>query len=120
MQFLGKTFRETGIPEGLLSEKLGGEYSGELSMVALQEKPFKLVPKEHHTSIFIASYLPDHPTATSALDLKQLPDLMKEFQNEILISESERVYQHLNETSLIQLLFYRLKIWMKIEINQFF
>ena len=40
MQFYGKTFRETGIPEGLLADSLGGEYAGELSVVALQEKPF--------------------------------------------------------------------------------
>ncbi|MDO9254767.1 MAG: amylo-alpha-1,6-glucosidase [Bacteroidales bacterium] len=83
MQFLGKTFRETGIPEGLCQESLGGEYSGELSMMALQEKPFTLASNEKHKSIFIASYLPDHPAATSATDLQLLPDLMVEFQDEI-------------------------------------
>jgi len=29
MQFYGKTYRETGIPEGLLAERLGGNYAGE-------------------------------------------------------------------------------------------
>jgi 1,2-beta-oligoglucan phosphorylase len=80
MQFLGKTFRETGIPEGLKAKTLGGEYAGELSMVALQETPFTLASGEAHKSIFVATYLPDHPSATSAADLKRLPDLMQEFK----------------------------------------
>ena len=90
MQFLGKTFRETGIPEGLKARSLGGEYAGELSMVALQEMPFKLPSGETHKSVFVATYLPDHPTATSADDLKQLPDLMLEFQNDISIDKKEK------------------------------
>ncbi len=82
MQFLGKTFRETGIPEGLLKESLDGEYSGELSLVALQEKPFALASGEKHKSVFIASYLPDHPGATSSADLKLLPGLKLEFDDD--------------------------------------
>jgi len=81
MQFLGKTFRETGIPEGLKAKTLGGEYSGELSMVALQEQPFILTENTVHQSVFVASYLPDHPAATSKDDLKQLQKLMLEFQD---------------------------------------
>ena len=90
MQFLGKTFRETGIPEGLQAELLGGEYAGELSMVALQETPFTLASGEAHKSIFVTTYLPDHPTATSAADLKRLPDLMQEFKNDISIDKEEK------------------------------
>ena len=90
MQFLGTTFRETGIPEGLKAKSLGGEYAGELSMVALQEMPFILPSKEAHRSVFVATYLPDHPTATSAYDLKQLSDLMLEFQNGISIDKEEK------------------------------
>ena len=90
MQFLGKTFRETGIPEGLKAESLGGEYAGELSMVALQETPFTLVSGEVHKSIFVTTYLPDHPTATSAADLKRLPDVMQEFKNDISIDKEEK------------------------------
>ncbi|MFA5974236.1 MAG: amylo-alpha-1,6-glucosidase [Lentimicrobiaceae bacterium] len=81
MQFLGKTFRETGIPEGLKAKTLGGEYSGELSMVALQEQPFSLTENKVHQCVFVASYLPDHPAATSKDDLKQLQNLMLEFQD---------------------------------------
>jgi len=33
----------------------------------------------------VTSYLPDHPSATSTDDLKQLPNLMEEFQNEVSI-----------------------------------
>jgi cellobiose phosphorylase len=79
MQFYGKTYRETGIPEGLLSDTLGGNCAGESSVLALQEKPFKLAAGDLHTSIFIASYLPDHPKASSTDDLKQLPGLFTEF-----------------------------------------
>ncbi len=90
MQFLGKTFRGTGIPEGLKAESLGGEYAGELSMVALQESPFSLPSGEAHNSVFVATYLPDHPTATSADDLIKLPGLMLEFQNDISIDKEEK------------------------------
>ena len=75
MQFYGRTYRETGIPEGLMAETLGGEYSGESSVVALQEKPFKLPAGGKHTSVFAATYMADHPEATSENDLERLPDL---------------------------------------------
>jgi cellobiose phosphorylase len=90
MQFLGKIFRETGIPEGLMSKNLGGEYAGELSMVALQETPFTLPSGEAHKSVFVATYMPDHPTATSASDLKLLPDLMQEFKNDISVDNEDK------------------------------
>jgi cellobiose phosphorylase len=92
MQFLGKTYRETGLPEGLLADRLGGEYSGESSIVALQEKPFKLNKGENHISIFAASYQSDHPKATSANDLKLLPDLMLEFDKLVSQPESDKYF----------------------------
>ena len=82
MQFFGKTFRETGIPEGLLAERLGGEYSGESSFLALQEKPFTLSTGDHHKSVFVAAYMPDHPLATSNDDLNKLSGLMLESVDE--------------------------------------
>jgi cellobiose phosphorylase len=78
MQFYGKTYRETGIPEGLRSDTLGGNYAGESSMVALQVKPFTLEPGAQHSTLFLATYLPDHPKASSADDLKQLANLFLE------------------------------------------
>jgi cellobiose phosphorylase len=97
MQFLGKTFRETRIPEGLSAEFLGGEYAGELSMVALQEKPFVLAANQMHSSAFVATYLPDHLTATSTDDLNQLPNLMQEFQAEVSLSvQDEFIIPDLN------------------------
>ena len=81
MQFYGKTCRETGIPEGLHSDRLGGEYAGESSVIALQEKPFILAEGESHTSVFVATYLPDHPDTTSSEDLKRLHSLFIEFGN---------------------------------------
>jgi len=79
IQFYGKTCRETGVPEGLLSNKLGGEYAGESSVLALQEKPFTLAAGDHHKSVFVATFLPDHPLATSKEDLTRLYGLMLEF-----------------------------------------
>ena len=83
MQFYGKTFRETGIPEGLLEDSLGGEYSGESSVVALQGKPFILSGRDNHRSVFVATYIPDHPKATSVEDLVRLSDLIPEFGDEV-------------------------------------
>ena len=83
MQFLGKTFRQTGIPEGLLAKKLGGEYAGESSIVALQENPFILNEGEVHQSAFVAAYLPDHPGATTKEDLKNIKPLILEFQEDL-------------------------------------
>lgn len=91
MQFYGKTFRETGIPEGLLANSLGGEYSGESSVVALQENPFKLAAGENHTSVFVATYMPDHPHATSDDDLKQLPDLVLQFSEGPSLSKTDKL-----------------------------
>lgn len=81
MQFYGKSFRETGIPESLTCQTLGGEYSGESSVVALQEKTFVLKPGEKHTSSFTGTYQPDHILATSETDLELLTGLLHEFEN---------------------------------------
>jgi len=83
MQFYGTSYRESAIPEGLLAEKLGGEYAGESSVIALQENPFGLAVGETHRSIFVTTYQPDHPLATSAEDLSRIPSLMLELDGEI-------------------------------------
>ncbi len=83
MQFYGKTYRETGVAEALLAERLGGEYAGESSVLALQETPFTLTPGEHHHTVFVTTFLPDHPQATSEDDLKKLPGLLVEFDEEV-------------------------------------
>ena len=80
MTFYGKKSRETGIPEGLHSSRLGGEYAGESSVLTLQEAPFEIAAAGgHHQSVFCATYLPDHPLATSDADLERLPVLWSEF-----------------------------------------
>ena len=83
IQFYGNSFRKTGIPESLTKESLGGECSGELSILALQEKPFNLEANEHHKSAFVATCMADHPEATSQKDLEKLPLLLQEFNNEV-------------------------------------
>jgi cellobiose phosphorylase len=82
MQFYGSKYRETGIPEGLAADNLSGEYAGESSVLALQEKPFILASGEGHKSTFVATYLPDHPEATSEDDLKRLAGLLLAFEAE--------------------------------------
>lgn len=91
MQFYGKTCRETGIPEGLLAGTLGGDYAGESSVIALQEKPFIVEAGRHHQSAFIATYLPDHGLATSPHDLEQLPGLVLEFSDPVSVSEQDQL-----------------------------
>ncbi|MDD5695921.1 MAG: amylo-alpha-1,6-glucosidase [Bacteroidales bacterium] len=86
MLFYGRTCRVTGIPEGLITGRLGGEYAGESSVIALQEKPFQLAASGHHRSVFIFTYLPDHPQATSAADLGRLAGLLSEFCDVIALS----------------------------------
>lgn len=81
MQFYGKSYRVTGIPEALLSDNLGGNCAGESPVVALQEKPFTLRSGEFHTGYFTATYFPDHQKATSADDLNFLPSLFAEFSS---------------------------------------
>jgi cellobiose phosphorylase len=72
MHYYGKTYRETGIPEGLLSEKLQGEYAGESPVLALQANPFKLGPGDIHQIVFVGIYEADHPEATGEKDLIRL------------------------------------------------
>lgn len=79
LQFYGRTFRSTGEPEALRAGELQGERSGEASVVAIQEEPFVLAMSESHTSAFVATYVPDHPHASSDSDLSRLPDLMRGF-----------------------------------------
>ena len=90
MQFYGKTYRETGIPEGLLADNPGGDYAGESSVFALREKPFSLDAGGVHNSVFVGTYLPDHPQATSEDDLNRLPSLMLECND-------ETPFQHAND-----------------------
>jgi len=87
MQFYGRTFRGTGVPEGLLADRLGGEYAGESSVVALQETPFVLHAGEKHRSSFLATFLHNHPPATSEADLDRLPGLVHEFSHEPVTEE---------------------------------
>jgi cellobiose phosphorylase len=79
MQIYGKTYRETGIPEGLVADTLSGNYAGESSIIALQEKPFILEGGQHHHSAFIGTYLPDHELATTVDDLLGLSGCFLEF-----------------------------------------
>ncbi len=102
MQFYGKTYRETAIPEALLTDTLGGNYAGESSIIALQEKPFELNISSHHTSSFVGTYLPDHPKASSMDDLNQLSRVFLEFDKKVTLPALEKMispYKNLFNTS---------------------
>lgn len=75
LQFYGRTFRATGEPEALSADKLGGELAGESSIAALQQEPFVLQTGQARTSVFVGSYLPDHPEASNEADLERLGEL---------------------------------------------
>jgi len=79
MQFYGRTYRQAGIPEGVLADRLGGEYAGESSVVALQEVAFDLPAGARHRSAFVAKFMRNHRPATSLSDLDRLPGLLREF-----------------------------------------
>lgn len=78
-QFYGPTFRATAVPEALRGDLLGGELSGESSVVAIQHQPFELSAGQSYASAFVASYVPDHPLASSDDDLRRLAELMRAF-----------------------------------------
>ena len=77
--FYGNTYRSTGEPEALRASELLGELAGESAVVALQQKPFALAAGKSHESAFVASYMADHPQASSAEDLARLPELLRGF-----------------------------------------
>ena len=89
IQFYGSSYRKTGIPEGLLSDSLSGEYSGELSIVAIQQTPFTLTENQHHESIFSASYLPNHPNPTSEQDLDRVVPLFSQLPPQREINDNQ-------------------------------
>ena len=79
VQLYGSRFRSTGEIDALSADELDGELSGELSVVAIQEEPFSLAAGASHTSAFVATYMPDHPQASSEADTQRLPELMRSF-----------------------------------------
>lgn len=79
LQFYGNMFRSTGEPAALAADRLGGELAGEAAVVALQTASFALERSGRHASAFVATYLPDHPEASSEQDLQRLPELTRSF-----------------------------------------
>ncbi|MCV6630128.1 MAG: hypothetical protein OIF50_09735 [Flavobacteriaceae bacterium] len=82
MQLYGTAYRKTGKPQALDQHQLGGEYAGELSIVALQEAPFSLASKQTHQSTFVGIYQHHHPEITSPRDLEHLPQRFKKLEDE--------------------------------------
>lgn len=78
-QFYGSSFRENDTAQGLLLNRLGGEYAGESSMIAIQRKPFTILKGKVHKTSFVGHFLAHHPDATSAADIKRLASVQYEF-----------------------------------------
>jgi len=87
LQLYGTSFRATFEPEALAASALQGELSAESSVVAIQEQPWMLGAGESRTCAFVASYLPDHPEASSEADLRALPQLVVSFAQAALAEE---------------------------------
>ncbi len=79
VQLYGSLFRSTGEIDALGKAELGGELSGELSVVALQEEPFSLAAGASHTSAFVGTFVPDHALASSEADIHRLPEIIGSF-----------------------------------------
>jgi len=79
IDFYGKNYRNTGIPQGLLGETLKGETAGEASLFALQSQPFTLESGVRKKMTFAFLYSADHREAISESDLELLPNLFAEF-----------------------------------------
>src|SRR5688572_18564788 len=78
-QLYGSLFRTRGEIDALRARELGGELSGEFSVVALQEEPFRLAPGASHTSAFVGTYMADHAQASSEADVHGVPELLRSF-----------------------------------------
>lgn len=119
MQFLGKNFRASSVPEALLNSTLGGEYSGELSIVAIQEKPFSLEAGQSHNSSFVASFQLNHPDATSDNDLKLIPGILKEF-NSYNTDNLNLAYQSIKKNLFNEAPFFQSENLNQEELTDFF
>lgn len=78
-QLYGSLFRSRGEIDALRADRLGGELSGESSVVGLQEEPFRLAPRASRTSAFVATYMPDHAEASSHADMQRLSGVLRSF-----------------------------------------
>jgi len=79
MQFYGPDYRENAIPRGLTAHKLGGEYAGESSLVAIQRLPFVMRKGSTCQTRFIAKFQHHHPLASSKDDVQMLIHTIEEF-----------------------------------------
>lgn len=71
-QFFGLSFRESGIPEGLLQRRLPSSVlQGEAACAVLQTEPFSCRPGEPHTAAFYGVCRENHPEAVSRLEYQE-------------------------------------------------
>lgn len=89
MQFYGNSHRVTGVPEGLLQRVFSGNMAAESPVVALQEKPFILKPKQRKNLEYLGIFIPNHAKATSDKDFEIIKKIQSDFTDEnILLVEN--------------------------------
>lgn len=88
MQFFGKTYKKTGIPEALVQNLADSNYQYELSYTALQTEQLNLQGKE--TILFYGCFRPDHKSAVTKL----------EYQEEILSAWQQVLQKETEETEV--------------------
>jgi len=79
IQFFGNAYRSDGIPQALTDQLPGDDLAGESSIIALQEEKFTLKNGESKLISFVATFIADHPEATSTKDLMVIQKVLDEF-----------------------------------------
>ncbi|MBI5425415.1 MAG: cellobiose phosphorylase [Opitutae bacterium] len=76
-QFLGADFRLTGEPLAMREPALPSRrLQYECALAGLQTRPIVLAPDGNATTTFVARFIEDHPTASSAADLACLAEVL--------------------------------------------
>lgn len=91
IQFFGNSFKKSNVPKALFENRLQGECSAELAVLALQEKPFELSVNDSHITTFSGTYIGHHPEETSQKDLNLISSIRAEFESESLFQNNEKL-----------------------------
>jgi cellobiose phosphorylase len=81
LDFYGPLYRETGEPKALKEASFGGARQQEISITALQEKPFVLAGGDTTQRGFCALLQKDHPERTTAADAAAFAPALAAFDN---------------------------------------
>jgi cellobiose phosphorylase len=78
MQFYGPAYRQSAVPQSLMTPDLSGLRQGEFGIVSLQAEPFVLESGQNSDFGFFGIYVSNHPAATTQQDLELIePTIQK-------------------------------------------